>query len=246
VEEKEGEKPKHIQPTTMSTTINSNKEALVASAGLQRQTQESLTRIQRDLYQTEEQGAMTLEDLYAQRRRLGDIQKEGDRLHDKLDETDKLQRKLGTWFGGMGRKKKFHRSKPEDSLVQKKNQQQITTGSTNNHDKKKWKSFRKSSKVDSKEDPWPEIIAKKGLLGDNNVEGEHRDELLALASGDDEINAQLDTIGHQLGGLVRMAQQIGEETNTQGRMLKTIDTQLEEANHRQKKVNKKTRKLIYK
>ena len=225
----------------MSKSIGSNKEALMVSADAQQKTKDALTRIQADLAHSQEQGAMTLEDLYAQRRQLEGIQGEADRLHDKLDETDKLQRKLGTWFGGMGKKKKkFQRTKPED--LQKENQVQESASNT---DKKKWRPFsKKSTKQAEKEDPFPELIAKKGLLGDNTIEGEHREELEALARGDEEINAQLDTIGNQLSDLVRMSEQIGAETKTQGRMLNTVDTQLSEAEARQKKAIKKTKKLL--
>lgn len=229
------------------TTISSNKEALAVSATTQQKTKDVLSRIQADLTQTELQGATTLEELYEQRRKLEGIQGEADRLHDQLDQTDKLQRKLGTWFGGMGRKKKFNRTKP-DELQKENNQQESQQEQPTNSDKKKWRPFRKSSTRKStsstKEDPFPELIAQKGLLGDNNVDGEHGEELQALAKGDEEIDAQLDAIGNQLGDIVRLSQQIGSETNTHNRMIQTVDTQLSEAETRQKKANKKTKRLL--
>ena len=116
-----------------NTTLNSDKEALEEAAKLQSKSKDALHRLQQDLEQTQQAGAMTLDDLYAQRRKLEGIESQGDRLHETLDETEKLQRKLGTWFGGFGAgtsKKKKVEATPD----QKENNQNDSTDK-----KKKWK-----------------------------------------------------------------------------------------------------------
>ena len=219
-----------------NTTLNSDKEALEEAAKLQSKSKDALHRLQQDLEQTQQAGAMTLDDLYAQRRKLEGIESQGDRLHETLDETEKLQRKLGTWFGGFGAgtsKKKKVEATPD----QKENNQNDSTDK-----KKKWK-FRKSSKKSEKSDG-PVLNVRKGLLEGEDIPLEHKDELNALARGDEELDAQMDLIGNQLKNILDMTQEIGTESKNHGQRLDKVNTQIADANQRQKKANKKARRLL--
>ena len=223
--------------------FQSDREALDEAANLQTKSKDALHRMQQDLEQTQQVGAMTLDDLYAQRRKLENIESEGDRLHDKLDETEKLQRKLGTWFGGAFQKKGTTRKK--STAIESCDTDQKENGSNNNAEKKKKWTFGKSSKKKASDSKEPLVNVRKGLLEDmDDLPAEHTDELNALAKGDEELDAQLDLIGDQLGNILSMAEDMGTESKNHGRKLGNIQTKLEEAAPRQKKVIKKTQRLL--
>ena len=226
--------------------FDSDKEALKEAANLQAKSKDALHRMQQELEQTQQTGAMTLEDLYAQRRRLEGIEAEGDRLHDKLDETEKLQRKLGTWFGGaFQRKGSSYSSKNRKNKVAESDQKENDPENNNTEKKKKW-AFRKSSKKSASDNNKEPIInVRKGLLEDvDDIPAEHTEEMNALARGDEELEAQMDLIGDQLGTILTMAQDMGTESKNHGRKLDTIHSQIDEAAPRQKRAIQKTKRLL--
>mmetsp|Transcript_37248 Transcript_37248/g.42530 ORF Transcript_37248/g.42530 Transcript_37248/m.42530 type:complete len:214 (+) Transcript_37248:113-754(+) len=213
----------------MNTLLsNEDKEILKVTADIQDDTKNALTRIQRNLAETEDTGTTTLEELYAQRDKLERIDKEGDRLHEELDEANHLMNKFGSCFG----KKKKHKKKKND----KKNSQEEEIN--NKSQKKKWSLRRKSKKKG------PIEKEEQGLLGS---EQHQHQELKQLVEGDEEIEDQIDEIGNQLDNLLQMTQEMGKETNYQGQRLGgDINESLSEAQHRQKKANKKIQKYISK
>lgn len=237
------------QPQPQPLLFDNDKEALKEAANLQAQSKDALSRMQQELEQTQQTGAMTLEDLYEQRRRLEGIEAEGDRLHDKLDETEQLQRKLGTWFGGAFHKKSSSKNRKNNNKVAESDQKENDPdNNSNNAEKKKKWAFRKSSKKSgSSNNQEPVVNVRKGLLediDDADIPAEHAEELQALARGDEELDAQMDLIGDQLGTILTMAQDMGTESKHHGRKMNTIHTQLDEAAPRQKKAIQKTKRLL--
>lgn len=239
---------KSISNKQKQPLFQSDKEALDEAAKLQAKSKDALHRMQHELEQTQQTGAMTLDDLYAQRRKLEEIEGEGDRLHEKLDETEKLQRKLGTWFGGAFHKKgssRNGRTKKKDKATESSKIDQKENEPNNNTEKKNKWAFRKSSKKSASESKEPVVNVRKGLLEDMDaVPAEHADELNNLARGDEELEAQMDLIGDQLGNILSLAEDMGAESKNHGRKLNTINTQLDEAAPRQKKAIKKTKRLL--
>ena len=123
--------------------LKSDKEALQAAAAIQEQSRDALARVEQSLQETEQTAAMTLDDLYEQRRQLDRVQAGGERLHEQLDETSYLQSKLGSWMGGK-KKKTYKKSSSAASEKENTNQEEIPKK------KKKmgWKLGKSSKKTD--------------------------------------------------------------------------------------------------
>jgi len=236
---------KPIPVPTEKVLLPSDKAALADAARLQAESKDALIRTQMELEQTQQAGMMTLDDLYAQRRRLEKIEDHGDRLHDKLDETDKLQRKLtGQWFKKSISRKDKQQQQQVDSAESDSNDQNSSTHKKTKQ--KKW-SFLKSSTKANKEVPF--LNVRKGLLDDddatkNSIPVEYREDMDALARGDDDLDAQMDVIGNQLAGIIDLAEEMGTQTKDQGKQLHTVQHQLEDATNRHTKMTKKMRKMV--
>ncbi|CAB9496290.1 expressed unknown protein [Seminavis robusta] len=236
----------------MKPLLSNDKDALKASTDIQQRSKDALSRIQHDLEETQQTGAMTLDDLDAQRRKMDGVDHQADRLHDQLDETAYLQSKLGSWFGGKRKKKNSNSTsnssnKDRESPEQAKNDL-IDSSNTNANSKNKksgkWKFGRSSKKSSVHEDPTISVTI--GSLDKETAlyRGEHKDEMRALAQGDHEIDAQMDMIGNQLGNLLTMAQEIGSETKHQQQRIERVDNRVADAQERQRKANKKTKKFL--
>lgn len=220
-------------------------QALGAAAELQQKSKDALVRLQQELETTQQVGKMTLDDLHAQRLKLESMERQGDRLHEKLDETQYLQSKLGSWLGG--KRKQSHKNKNKNKGNKVVAADQESTNQTESLQKSRtWKlggSSKKQSLVGSQEEP---TAVRIGSLEKETVlyKGEHQAEMKALAQGDTEIDAHMDLIGNQLGTLLTMAREIGSETKNHQQGIATVDKLISEAQERQDKVNKKTRRLM--
>jgi len=224
--------------------LPSEKAALEEAARLQSQSKDALIRTQVSLEQTQQAGIATLQDLHAQRRHLEKIEGQGDRLHDQLDETNKLQRKLGTWFGGAFVKLAPGRQAKKVDSVES---DQKDSDHPNKRQKKKTKHsklpFLKSSKKNNKEVLVMNV--RKGLLDDvddGSIPVEHQEDMYALAQGDKELDAQMDIIGNQLTDIINLAETIGTQTKMQGQQLSTVQCQMEDAADRQIKIRRAMRR----
>jgi len=77
--------------------ISDNRRAVQDAAAIQEDTLEALRRIEQQASEAEAAGVTTLAELQEHREKMDRILKEGDRLHDQLDTTHKLQNRLGRW-----------------------------------------------------------------------------------------------------------------------------------------------------
>jgi hypothetical protein len=217
-------------------------QALVAAAELQQKSKDVLVRLQQNLETTQQVGGMTLDDLHAQRLQLENMERQGDRLHEKLDETEYLQSKLGSWFGGKRKQTNKNKNKNKKVVTNPASSESLPLPKN-----PRWILGRSSKKqsVASHDHEEPTAVRIGSLEKDAVLyKGEHRDKMKALATGDQEIDAHMDFIGDQLGSLLTMAQEIGTETKLHGQRIGTVDKLISDAQVRQEKVNKKASRLI--
>lgn len=78
-----------------------NLRMLAETRDIQDKTKDAVSRIQKQALETEEIGAMTLEELRKQGEQMEQITTEIDAVSDKLDQTQKLQDTFDVWSGGI-------------------------------------------------------------------------------------------------------------------------------------------------
>jgi hypothetical protein len=233
--------PRGAMGPTMPVTIETDREALDQAALLQEKSKEATRRIQQQLQETQDVGAMTLDDLYERRRQLDAIEEQGRRLDEKLAETQELHTRLGGIFSFLQRVNhvgvKGVAPLPEEpSTIYKK--RLVET-----HRQRGWKPSMNAGK---KKDKAKTEENTQGLLPvhPNSIPSEHANHIHALDKADKELDDELDMIGRQLETMKRMADEIGDEAHNQGKQIGRVRNQLAGAQVRQQQVDEKTRRLL--
>ncbi|CAB9496849.1 expressed unknown protein [Seminavis robusta] len=241
-----------ITPTLISggkkevpKNIETDKQALDEAAALQAKSKEAAKRMQQKLHETEEMGAMTLEDLYERRRQLESIEQEGNRLDETLEETQELHKKLGGLFSVFQRALPNVGGKGAASLPDEPNtifkKGKDTTSANAEGSKKRWKlRVTKKKNKDKNQKLQSSIMPDDPAL----IPSEHADQMRTLEKGDNELDDELDEIGMQLDNMMRMAQEIGAESHDQGKQIRKVRHQLAGTEIRQQAVNEKARRML--
>eukprot|EP00934_Nitzschia_sp_Nitz4_P006046 Nitzschia sp. Nitz4//scaffold25_size161228//126864//128873//NITZ4_002452-RA/size161228-processed-gene-0.169-mRNA-1//1//CDS//3329544652//6036//frame0 len=250
---------------------NDNKLALDEAAETQRKTREALSRIRRQAAETEDLGALTLQDLEDQGQRLDSVADETGKLNDKLNKTKKLQDRFAKWSFQFGTNRAAQKEAREEKKELKKMQE--------SQDAKP----QRRSLFGSRKNKEAEAVATSQDSGasaaqTNSQNESNRSELFGKAKGSkkekgkgkgkdvaaakavdtamseedqamlDDINAEdelmdqeIDVLGDQLDGLMAIASAMGGETEKHNKKLSEVSNSMEKMNDKQKVVNKRAR-----
>ena len=214
---------------------------------MQLKSKEAALRMQQRLQETQDVGVTTLEELYGRRRQLEAIEAEANGIHNTLDETEEMQRKLGGWFSFDWLLPSHKTMRQIDANVEQAIGSTVSTCSIDkpaNKSKKLWKKFRLGK---ARTAPLPEEPPRdsKGLCSDEEEPPEeYRNEIEALDKGDKELDHHLDIIGLQLEQLTAMADEIGQETRQQTQKMGKIRDNMIDVHVRQHEAIGKTNKFL--
>eukprot|EP00545_Synedropsis_sp_CCMP1620_P007857 CAMPEP_0119022584 /NCGR_PEP_ID=MMETSP1176-20130426/28319_1 /TAXON_ID=265551 /ORGANISM="Synedropsis recta cf, Strain CCMP1620" /LENGTH=228 /DNA_ID=CAMNT_0006977479 /DNA_START=195 /DNA_END=881 /DNA_ORIENTATION=- len=218
----------------MANKAAAESKALGETADIQQETIEALRRIQEHAEDTEEMGALTLEDLKHQKYAMNNIVNETDRIDRGLDETRRLQNKLGRWtltFGkgraGNSRKSGYLPKRETPPKREKKPPKHI-----------------KLTKKDAvpkhfKENKEPDV-----MFGATALKESHADECNIIEENDQEIDSMLDETADILGRLEFMSSNINNEVRTQKEALGEVERNVERANDKQDVANSRARNFL--
>lgn len=233
-------------------------DALVDAAGIQQETLASVQRMQAQAAQSEDVGNLTLEQLERQRAKIDATMVEGDRLHQNLDATEKLQNRLSRWALRFNRGRAVRESKFErDQEKRKKDNAEKRTARMNEPlkgakndltpvtiTKKKNGRVRKNRKEEKENDRTVEHRKDGVTFGVSSEGGEYDDEIHHLAQTDKGIDEGLDAVGSQLDRLLHMSNTIESEVTSQNKGIDAMQEQMEEAHLKQKIINKRSRRFL--
>jgi hypothetical protein len=214
--------------------------ALAETAEMQQQTKEALQRIKEQAQDTEDMGAMTLEDLKQQKYATNTILEEADRIDKGLDETKRLQNKLGRWTMNFGR--------GGGEGVSQKRGQSPKRGTSPKRDESpkrdKPQKRGKSPKRGAAPKP-PKASDEPDILqGASGLKEHYADEFDNLAENDEEIDAMLDDTAAILGRLEVLSSNINNEVQQQSDVLEEVATNVEKVNHKQEVANIRARNFL--
>lgn len=242
-----------------------NKRALDDAAAIQKETLAALDRIQMQATETESVGITTLAELQEHREKMDRILKEGDRLHDQLDTTKKLQNKFQRWNLSFGNLRKANREAAgvKASLRKKddiKRERQIRLSATVEESESSSagsrtppqssslvvkRSKRRDKKKKKKKQAPEQAPTQRGLLdGIETTDNPYRDELHNLADADAVIDTKLDGIDSQLDTLLGLSKNIHAETKRQNAAVDEITNQIESASDKQAVANSRARRFL--
>ena len=201
---------------------------------VQHKTIEALKNINEDLINSEEGGNLTLEDLKRQNYKLNNILDETDRLDHAQKEASRLQRRLGRWTMKAGGRLRTARNAPPKTTGGRRGGDPSQSGSPS----RPFKPSTLSPTFNHSEHASNVQSNKSGILDGITILREtHASELKELDENDREIEGLLDCASKTLSNLADLQSNIASEIHTSKDTMHVIETNLEVAEYKQRRVN---------
>lgn len=214
----------------VDTKHQAEADELDENVRLQQDTIETMKRIKEQAEETENQGMLTLEDLKRQRGVVDNANDEAERLNHELDETKKLQNRLGRWTLTFGReknqKKPFGKNKGRGSSPKP----------TKSKDKKK--------KGNSRDSPPP--LGECGTVSgvSSETKEKHAEKFKSIDDNDQEIDTMLGETADILERLEKLSTNVNGEVQAQDGAIDELQKNLTQAENKQHAANARARRFL--